>query len=290
MLFFIPKMNVLQDIFQSEQKWKTQLISHIRNIFKNTWLPSHDEWHSIRVWEFAKTLLIELEKNHISYPFEEIEELIIASFFHDSGMSLSLDQEHGKYSRQICNAFLANKTGIASNRKHKILDAIELHDDKSYRKETFLNQKGILPLLCMADDMDAFGRIGIYRFWEINVLRNIPIKKMPSKIIKSLESRMNYFSSIFPFRNNYYDLQYDRNKTTQDFFKILEQEIQSINQSDETNYALKAIGHFNNLIFRQKIHPEQIFSIIKHKESNQNVINFFNAFNFEFSGFQDQKK
>ena len=283
-------MNVLQNILQSEQKWKTQLISYIRNIFKNTWLPSHDEWHSIRVWEFAKTLLIELDKNHISYPFEEIEELIIASFFHDSGMSLSLDQEHGKYSRQICNAFLAKKTGIASNRKHKILDAIELHDDKLYRKETFLNQKGILPLLCMADDMDAFGRIGIYRFWEINVLRNIPIKKMPSKIIKSLESRMNYFSSIFPFRNNYYDLQYDRNKTTQDFFKILEQEIQSINQSDETNYALKVIDHFNNLIFRQKIHPEQIFSIIKHKENNQNVINFFNAFNHEFSEFQDQKK
>ncbi|MCD6597378.1 MAG: HD domain-containing protein [Bacteroidales bacterium] len=290
MPFFITKMDVLQDILQTEQKWKTQLILHVRNIFKNTWLPSHDERHSIRVWEFAKTLLIELEKNHIFYSFEEIEELIIASFFHDSGMSLTLEPEHGKYSRQICNTFLSEKTVISSDRKHKILDAIELHDDKSYRKETFLNPKGILALLCIADDMDAFGRIGIYRFWEINVLRNIPINKMSSKIINSLESRMNYFSSIFPFRNNYYDLQNERNKITQDFFKHLEKEIQSISQLDETSYALKVIDYFNNLIFKQEIHPEQIFSIIKHKESNQNVINFFNAFNHELSEFQGQKE
>ena len=290
MLFFITKMEVIKNILYAEHKWKTGLVNHIRKIYQNTWLPSHDEWHSIRVWEFAKTLLIDLEKNHISFPFEEIEELIIASFFHDSGMSISLDPEHGKYSRQICNAFLVNKTGLTFDRKSKILDAVELHDDKSYRKKAFLNQEGLLPLLCIADDLDAFGRIGIYRFWEINTLRNIPIRKMPPKVVNSLESRMKYFSFIYPFRNSFYHLQYERNKITRDFFTLLEKETKSGSQPVETSYALKVLDYFNNLIFKQKIHPDQIFSIIKHEEDDQNVINFFDAFNSELSGFQDQKR
>ncbi len=287
MPFFLTKMEVAQNILQAEHKWKECLVSYIRYIYQNTWLPSHDEWHSIRVWEFAKALLIDLEKNRISFPYEEIEELIIASFFHDSGMSVTLEPEHGKYSRQICDEFLVKKNKIAPSRKYKILDAIELHDDKSYQKTAFLNQKGILALLCLADDMDAYGRIGIYRFWEINTLRNIPIDNMSLKVINSLDSRMKYFSSIYPFRNNFYNLQYERNKITLDFYKLLEKENKSGNQPGKTSYAMKIIHHFNDLIIKQKIHPEQIFSIVKHKENSKNVINFFNTFNHEFSGFQD---
>jgi HD superfamily phosphodiesterase len=274
-------MIAIQNITKAEQKWQNALYIHVDNIFKTTWFPSHDVWHSGRVWEFARSLILAMEKNEILFSFKETEELMIASYFHDTGMSVTLDPEHGKHSRNICQKFLKTQPSLTQNQKGKILDAIEFHDDKSYRNEIFQNQEKLLPWLCIADDLDAFGNIGVYRFWEINNLRHISKGQMPEKIMLSLENRMNYFSDVYPFRDDFYNSQIKRSNRTANFFIRMKKEIEDSENLKSVSFTGKIIQIFRDLILFRKIRPEQLYSFVQKEISDPEIINFFRIYNDE---------
>ena len=142
-------------IWTVEQKWMDRLFLCVKKEFQNIWLPSHDEQHHMRVWQHAKNLVIDTGlKPDLSF----LENLILACFFHDIGMVVTLDEDHGKASRKICETFLLKRHTPASF--SEALEAIEHHDDKNYTRSK-KPSSFLLEYLTIADDLDAFGAIGL---------------------------------------------------------------------------------------------------------------------------------
>jgi hypothetical protein len=60
------------------------------------------------------------------------EKLIIACFFHDTGLLENTGEMHGKLSRQICEKFLSMHSKKIQFDLLEVLEAIENHDNKKY--------------------------------------------------------------------------------------------------------------------------------------------------------------
>ena len=50
-------MSIAVEIEKVEQKWLKLILPYIKNIFKDKWLPSHDQSHALRTWNFAKEII-----------------------------------------------------------------------------------------------------------------------------------------------------------------------------------------------------------------------------------------
>jgi hypothetical protein len=75
-----------------------------------------------------------------------------------------------------------------------ILRAIELHDRKDIQIYTSFNEETppeILGILSVADDLEAMGTIGIFRYAEIYLRRNIPLEALASRILDNAATRFN---------------------------------------------------------------------------------------------------
>src|SRR6056297_1378395 len=139
-----------------EKKWQNILLEASGMCFKNVCLPSHDHWHHNRVWEYAKELLKNLSPTK-EFTTEEITNLIIAAFFHDTGMSVTKDESHGKESKHLCQQFFNNNQILVPDNFNLALEAIEQHDDKAYQEHNHDKEISIKTILSTADDLDAFG-------------------------------------------------------------------------------------------------------------------------------------
>lgn len=182
-------------IKEIENKWLQILYEYLKAEFKKTWLPSHDETHHYRVWQYCKELVNHLKNNGYPFSRQKIEQLIIAVFFHDLGLTRTYDSSHGRVSRDLCMQFLKNFPALGENFIKPILTAIEQHDDKSYislKSDNRLIKTGLHSILALSDDLDAFGPVGVYRYIEIYYLRKIKIQEMPSQIIENLNSRFSF--------------------------------------------------------------------------------------------------
>ena len=183
-------------IKQVETEWRDRLFKNTQSLFQNCNLPSHNEWHHLRVWKHAYEILNLLRKNGIEISKKEILELMIAVFFHDTGLCISPGPDHGKYSREICEKFLAEEKIQIPINTCEILEAIEYRDDKSYIRNNPLVQNqhiNISGILNVSDDLDAFGICGVFRYAEIYLLRNIKPIDLAGKIIPNLNKRYNNF-------------------------------------------------------------------------------------------------
>ena len=181
-------MNPVQQYIKiSEEKWQNKLYSFCQEIFSQVKIPSHDHTHHLRVWEISKEILLALNSN---YEFNQdfTDACIIASFFHDTGLSKTLDENHGKESRKICQNYFEENNIPKPHRFEEILTAIEKHDDKNYKNEQ-TDPGSLLSIICTADDIDAFGNIGVVRYTEIYLLRGISLTELPDLVIKNLDNR-----------------------------------------------------------------------------------------------------
>ncbi|MGD0341861.1 MAG: HD domain-containing protein, partial [Bacteroidales bacterium] len=159
---------------------------------KRLW--SHDLSHHRRVWEYARELLQNIGPEEINTNNLFIEKLIIACYLHDIGMSVDTGERHGRHSRKLCEQFLA-ENDLNPSDYTDVLDAIENHDNKDYT-DSPVNDR-LLMLLSVADDLDAFGYIGIYRYIEIYLARGIQPDKIGSIIRDNAARRFRNFESIF---------------------------------------------------------------------------------------------
>jgi hypothetical protein len=182
----------------TEAKWLNSLYDHVKETFATDPLPSHNEEHHLRVWNYAKELLTELSSREIIIDSPFLEEMIIAIFFHDTGMSINRDTDHGKESRRLCEKWM-DRNHIPRNENSQImLHAIEYHDDKSYLFPGGLttgNKANLLSILNLCDDMDAFSYCGIYRYSEIYLLRGISISELGQQVISNASRRFGNFMS-----------------------------------------------------------------------------------------------
>ncbi len=208
-------------IAAAENKYLSLLESFFHDKWKNSGLWSHDLSHHRRVWQYAQELLSLTDQ---AIDQDLTDKLLIACYLHDIGMTIDPGEKHGRYSRQLCEEFLSRINQDPADFADLLL-VIESHDNKSY-KESSVPGKLFL-FLSVADDLDAFGYIGIYRYLDIYLARGVEPAKTAQIVLKNAGSRFNYFEQNF---NTYQELltrHRKRYNILRDFFENLESEFAS---------------------------------------------------------------
>lgn len=210
-------------IEQAGKKYRKQLTEECRMLFSGTQMPSHDHLHHERVWENASELLGRMYKAGMINGPLMAEKAIIASFFHDTGLTVNRGSGHGAESRLICNRFLDN-CNFDDNDRSEILDAVERHDDKSYTSGS--DPASLAAIISVADDMDAFGLTGVERYLEIYSMRGVPVREMPRMITYNAASRFRHLASTYSMFPDLVEEQRRRFEKVIQYFQ---------NQQDEKN-------------------------------------------------------
>jgi HD superfamily phosphodiesterase len=202
-------------IEQTEATWLDPLYSHARLIFREEALPSHDHTHHMRVWNLCKTILREISSFNPGIDPSLVEGVIIAAFFHDLGMAASTREDHGRLGTELCRSWFSDSGRENPLRFGEILKAIELHDRKEEQIYAPFNREDppeILGILSVADDLEAMGTIGIYRYAEIYLERGLYLEELGDRILENAKKRFNNLSSGCRLCNrlvNSYRDQYD---------------------------------------------------------------------------------
>jgi len=183
---------IAERIYRVEEQWLDLLVAHITKLFSDTFLPSHDQDHHRRVWNIGKTLLVILDENNFTVDDDLVEGLLLASWFHDTGMVEDSGEVHGAIGRKLCEKFLSSNRARKPALYGEILEAIEQHDAKDQSVYPDLVQgkpPAILWALSLADDADALGRVGVYRYTEIYLNRGVESKLLGIKVLANLDRR-----------------------------------------------------------------------------------------------------
>ncbi len=207
----------------AEEKWLKQLHSYCEKLFDGKKILSHDHTHHLRVWEYSKEILEALSTS-FDLDYEFIESTLIASQFHDTGLTQNLNEDHGKESRIICSDYFEKINLNKPENFEAILHAIEMHDDKNYKQEN-IRPNSILSVLSAADDLDAFGNIGVIRYTEIYLLRGIHLKNLPNSVIQNLDNRFANFERAYKNFPEFVEKHRDRYLASKVFFENLKKEL-----------------------------------------------------------------
>jgi HD superfamily phosphodiesterase len=202
-----------------ENKYLKLFSDYCQLLFSNTHIPSHDHTHHLRVWNYSKEILHAISND---YTIDEnlIESCLIASLFHDTGLTQNLSPNHGVESRKICSDFFNKNTIAKPENFDEISNAIEKHDDKDYKSNNS-SPEALLSIICNADDLDAFGRIGVVRYTEIYLLRGININELPTLVIQNLDKRFLNFEKTYKSFTRLYEKHKERYHITKEFFQEL---------------------------------------------------------------------
>jgi hypothetical protein len=189
-------MLISEKIGTSERKYRILLEFFFKEIFDSSFLPSHGIDHHRRVWNYAKEIL--QHYNNFSFDLDQslTDNLIVACYLHDTGMLVDTGLSHGLEGRKICERFLSENKLPLFEFSEAVL-AIEHHDNKEYT--TINKPENLLSILSAADDLDAFGFIGIYRYIEIYLTRNKPMAEFGNLIINNCEKRFHHFTRTYGF-------------------------------------------------------------------------------------------
>jgi hypothetical protein len=216
---------VARQISSIEGKWLHALYRQCRSHFDSVHLPSHDHFHHYRVWFYAKELILTLSETGIHFPDHLIEEIMFAIFFHDVGMSVTLDENHGKVSADLFRGFISGRLHQTEANRESILEAIAHHDRKNYENVPFenaLSKSNILrAILNISDDLDAFGDIGTYRYLEIYLLRDIQPEHIAGRVLPNLERRFTNMAFTLHKIDSFVNSHRARYHRTCDFFNDL---------------------------------------------------------------------
>ena len=172
--------------------------------FGNTWLPSHNLDHHRRVWRNALTLTGGLAHHGYYFTDDFMLSLMIACYTHDIGMAVNQGEKHGEESRILSAEFLREEE-IPTQLHNKILFAVENHDNKTY--DTTPSPDSLLAILSVADDMDAFGHTGIYRYTEIYLARRMRPDTIGAAITDNAVNRFQNLERTYGFMEEFCEAQ-----------------------------------------------------------------------------------
>ena len=267
-----------------EKQWLSLLYHHCRQTFEGTFLPSHDHYHHYRVWHFARQVFAALDQAGRPVSALKIEQTIIAVFFHDLGLTVTLDEAHGRAGRELCREFFRKNKLTPPVGFEEILDAIEKHDEKKVMQKTVTGLKdehNLLNILSACDDMDAFGYTGVYRYAEIYLLRGIPAGELAGRVLPNLENRYLSLSGIFSELEAFTRQHKERFSITRDFYAGLEEETDNSTCDQHRNLIIEYI--------REKIQARENLLVpgtekTTHEE-NEKINEFLNLLRQEVSSF-----
>lgn len=237
----------LEILREAETRWYEPLYRHCAGLFSGRFLPSHDHLHHARVWSHTRSLYLELCRAGINFPEHTADSLLVAVFFHDTGLVRTSAEQHGRESRLLCEEYFRD-TGLPDSLKESwagILHAIEHHDDKSPKPETLARGMGSVPdlllLLSAADDLDAFGRIGIYRYAEIYLMRDPEPELLPGRVAENVRNRYHNLRSAFAGLENFLNDQEGRYLQVYEFYLRLAQAYAAAGEKPSWEPALIAL-------------------------------------------------
>lgn len=219
-------MNLTVAIESAELRFKQILEDFFFSVFDERSLSSHGIDHHRRVWCYSKELLFILKGQDSSTIGQLTSKLIIACYLHDIGMSVEPGIRHGKESMDLCIQFL-NKNYLPVNDFQDVLHAIENHDIKEYDGNTGPND--ILSVLSVADDLDAFGFTGIFRYLEVYLTRKIDLKSIGIMIRENAGNRFDNFVKAFGFNDEFVQKHKIRYEILDKFFNEYNIQVSSYN-------------------------------------------------------------
>ncbi len=239
----------------------------------------------MRVWKTCKHLLLELEKNDSVADAGLVEALLLASCFHDAGMAFDSGEKHGKLGSGIFSNFIQETTGPEPFLFDDIKDAIALHDSKDrslYKDLQAGGPPGLLSLLSMADDLDALGRVGIYRYTEIYLKRGVPLEMLGINILANVRKRYKNIcesSAAFPHLSAFYLTEF---QVIEDFFNLYNQQLMLVSDPAYTIWGeLGVIHHIRKFSIEGRIRPEDFSNQGSLSTSGDLVISFFKKLHYE---------
>lgn len=267
-----------------EEAYRHELLTYLNQLFTGVNLPSHDISHHERVWRYCRSLLLEINRFGLDVPADLVENAIVACYFHDTGLTINLGESHGALGAEICSRYLQQKPNFTSFRNKEILTAIEFHDDKSIRTEEngdALSMLNLTRLVSTADDLDAFGTIGVFRYIEIYLKRAVAANELPGRVLTNLQNRYSNFKSAYALLEKFVDRQECRYYQTFNFFTRLATEVTLGVGSANGPYGVYRVIE-NNLVEKgQSI--EDVIDYVNENPISEYAQSFFNVLKVELN-------
>jgi len=200
-------MNLTALIESAEHQFKQILEEFFISVYDEKSLASHGLDHHRRVWKYAKEITLFLGHKNLTQDLTLTDKLIIACYLHDIGMSVDKGFRHGNHSRTLCSLFL-QKNNLDESEYQDVLLAVENHDNKEYKVAS--EKYDLLTILSAADDLDALGFTGIYRYAEIYLLRDINLNDIGHLIKENASTRFKHFEKSFRILDELIEIQTGR--------------------------------------------------------------------------------
>jgi len=272
-------MNPEEKIRLAEIKYKQFLEDYFTVTWGETVLYSHDIDHHRRVWHYAKELIKEISTTRDDIDPVLPVKLLIASYLHDLGMSIDPGIRHGILSRELGKSFLKT-IDLFESEYFDILYAIEHHDEKEYKISGNTDNK-LLRILSAADDLDAFGYVGVYRYMEIYLVRGIQPEIVGYEIRENAIKRYENFVSTFGNHAGLIERHRKRFLLLDDFLAKYNRQIEDFpfNQKNSLDYV--NIIDFITWMIHDKIPPCRIESEYYGFSNDQAVNNFIGQLSSE---------
>jgi len=243
-----------------EENWLGLVRPHISKLFAGTFIPSHDHTHHSRVWNICKNLLQKLEGFSSVADEDVLEGLLLASWFHDAGMVYDSGELHGALGKDVFERFIADSGAQKPVLYDDVLKVIALHDSKEpslYRGIVPGKAPGMMGVLSIADDLDALGTVGIYRYSEIYLKRGVPAGELGTRILSNVRRRYSNICescAAFPglaasFLEDYILIE--------DFFNRYNQLMVFVKEAEKLQCGeLAIINYINAFSVEAKVRPE----------------------------------
>jgi HD superfamily phosphodiesterase len=249
-------MKITGTIESAEKQYKQILEDFFISVYNEKSLSSHGIDHHRRVWNYSKELLELIPLKNIAKTSQLASELIIASYLHDIGMSVDPGVKHGGHSRDLCVQFLI-KNNLPQNDWQVVLEAIENHDNKDYTSNTSMNE--LLKILSVADDLDAFGYTGIFRYSEIYLTRGIDPKKIGYMIRENAEKRFGNFVKAFGSDSAIVQKHKERYNILYDFFSKYNEQLPNYHFGESNPSGFCGVIEIILFMMKNKLQLEDLF-------------------------------
>jgi len=261
------------------------LHKHAEDLFSSTFLPSHDHTHHRRVWNICRNLLGEIAILNHQMDQSLVEGVLIAAYFHDLGMVRSTREDHGVLGREICEAYFKKNKTAPPARFDEVLVAIEKHDIKEEKIYSGIQPDvppGILDILSISDDLEAMGIIGIYRYIEIYIKRDINLRNLGIRVLGNATAR---FKNISESCNNCPILirEYQQHYSVLvSFFDNYNQQLLMEPKAEDVFYGhMGVVNYIRTLSVEGHTGPENFLRKIGINNAGSIVTNYFTALNNE---------
>lgn len=248
----------------AEERWLGIVQSHLSSLFSDCFLPSHDHSHHQRVWQICKSLLHDLEDHHCQADFDTTKALLLAAWFHDAGMARDPGEKHGIIGKEIFEDFIKGIEGPKPPLYANILDAIANHDSKERQLYGHLKKgeaPGLLNILSVADDLDALGIIGIFRYSEIYLHRGITQEQLGIRILANVKRRFKHIQESFAEFPELIDAYHGKYSEIETFFNRYNQALLLGPEADVLPWGeLGIISCIRDFSIEKKIRPEDFWA------------------------------